>query len=54
VTVSEVMATYGNNISEEQWVKMNIDRKRLSYNEKGCFEKSQLYCSTGDSRSEYS
>jgi hypothetical protein len=40
VTVSKVM-TYDNNISEEQWVKNKIDRKRLSYNEKGCFGKSQ-------------
>jgi hypothetical protein len=45
----------GDNISEEeQWAKINIDRKRWSYIEKNCFEKSQNYCSTGDSRSEYS
>jgi hypothetical protein len=57
-TVSKVMSAYTNrwedNISEEeQWAKINIDRKRSSYIE-GCFEKSHKYCSTGDSRPEYS
>jgi hypothetical protein len=39
---------------EEQWAKISIDRERSSYIEKGCFEKSQNYYSTGDSRTEYS
>jgi hypothetical protein len=38
---------------EEKWAKINNDRKRLSYIEKECFEKSQNYCSTGDSKTEY-
>jgi hypothetical protein len=38
----------------EQWAKININRDRSSYIEKNCFEKSQNYCSTGDSRIEYS
>jgi hypothetical protein len=32
---------------EEQWEKIRIDRRSLSYIEKDCFEKSQNYCSTG-------
>jgi hypothetical protein len=32
--------------------KINTDRKRSSYTEKDCFEKSQNYCSTGDSRTD--
>jgi hypothetical protein len=36
---------------EEQWAKLNTDRKRLSYIENECFEKSQNY-SNGDSRTE--
>jgi hypothetical protein len=45
----------GRNISEEErWAKMRIDGNRSSYIEKDCFEKSQNYCSTGDSRTEYS
>jgi hypothetical protein len=57
-TVSKVMSTYTNHgkttsAEREQWAKINIDRKRSSYTE-GCFEKSQNYCSTGDSRTKYS
>jgi hypothetical protein len=33
---------------EEQWTKINTDRKRSSYIEKYCFEKSQNCCCTGD------
>jgi hypothetical protein len=33
---------------EEEWAKINTDRKKSSYIEKDCFEKSQNYCSTGD------
>jgi hypothetical protein len=45
----------GTHISEEeQWTKINIDKKRSSYIEKDCFEKSQKYCSTGENRIEYS
>jgi hypothetical protein len=41
--------TFEDNVSEEeQWGKINIDRKRSSYIEKDCFEKSQNYCSTGE------
>jgi hypothetical protein len=32
---------------EEQWTKFNIDRKRSSYIEKDCFEKSRMYGSEG-------
>jgi acyl-ACP thioesterase len=33
--------SWENNISEEeQWAKINIDRKRLSYIEKDCFTKN--------------
>jgi hypothetical protein len=36
---------------EEQWVKINIDRKRSLYIEKGCLKKKkQNYCSAVDSR----
>jgi hypothetical protein len=46
-----IRESWEDNISEEeQWVKINIHRRT----EKGCFEKSQKYCSTGDSRTEYS
>jgi hypothetical protein len=41
-----------NNSEEEQWAKINVDRKGLSYIEKNCFEKSQNYCSTGDRTAE--
>jgi hypothetical protein len=57
-TVSKVVSiceSWEDNISEEeQWVKINIYRKRSSYTEKDCLEKSQKYCSIGDSRTEYS
>jgi hypothetical protein len=33
---------------EEQWAKINTDRKKSLYIEKDCFDKSQNYCSTGD------
>jgi hypothetical protein len=33
-------------------VKINIDRKRLSYIEKDCFEKSLNHCSIGDRTAE--
>jgi hypothetical protein len=47
--------SWENNISEEeQWAKINIDRKRSSYIEKNFFEISQKYSSTSDSRTEYS
>jgi hypothetical protein len=45
-TVSKVKSAYINHgkttpiSEEEQWPKINIDRKRLSYIEKDCFEKS--------------
>jgi hypothetical protein len=40
----------GDNISEEeQWAKVNTNRKSSPYTEKDCFEKSQNYCNTGDS-----
>jgi hypothetical protein len=29
------------------WAKIDIDRKKSSYIEKDCFEKSMNYCSTG-------
>jgi hypothetical protein len=50
-TVFKVMSAYmihgKDNISEkERWAKTNI--------EQDCFEKSKHYCSTGDSRNEYS
>jgi hypothetical protein len=41
------------NVSEgEEWVKINIDRKRSSYIEKEYFEESQNCCSTGDRTAE--
>jgi hypothetical protein len=41
------------NISEEeQWAKMNTDRRRSSYIENDYFEKSQNYCSTADRKAE--
>jgi hypothetical protein len=33
---------------EEQWAIINIERKRSSYIEKDCIEKSQNYCSTDE------
>jgi hypothetical protein len=45
--------SWGDNISEEeQWAKINIDRKRSSYVEKDCFKISQNYCSIGDRTAE--
>jgi hypothetical protein len=53
-TVS-IHESWEDNISEaEQWAKINIDRKISSYIEKDCFEKSQNYCSTRDSGTEFS
>jgi hypothetical protein len=50
--VVSIHKSWEDNISEEeQWAKINIDRKRSSYSEKDCFEKSQNYSS---SRTEYS
>jgi predicted transcriptional regulator len=44
-----------NSTLTERMLKFNIiERKRLLYIEKDCFEKSQNYCSTSDSRAEYS
>jgi hypothetical protein len=43
-----------NNSEEEELAKIKTDKKRSSYIEKDCFEKSQNYCSTADSRTEYS
>jgi hypothetical protein len=37
---------------EEEWAKINIDRKRSSYIEKDCFAKSDNYCSAGDRTAE--
>jgi hypothetical protein len=37
---------------EEQWAKINIDRKRSSYIEKDCFDKSQNHRSTDDRTAE--
>jgi hypothetical protein len=53
--VCNIMSSYTDcrktNISEEeQWARINIGRKRLSYIEKDFFKKSQNYCSIGDSR----
>jgi hypothetical protein len=49
------MESWEDNIGEEeQWAKIDIERKRSSYIEKDCFEKSHNYCSTGESRTEYS
>jgi hypothetical protein len=43
------------NFSKEgQWAKIGININRLLYIEKDYFKKSQNYCSTGDSRTEYS
>jgi hypothetical protein len=41
-----LLESWEDNISEEeQWVKINTDRKRSSSIEKDCFRKSQNYCS---------
>jgi hypothetical protein len=50
-TVSMVMSAYTNHGKTS--AKINTDRKRSLYNE-DCSEKSQNYCSTGNSRTEYS
>jgi hypothetical protein len=45
--------SWEDNVSEEEeWEKIIFDRKRSSYIEKDCFEKSQNYCSTGDRTAE--
>jgi hypothetical protein len=60
-TVSEVMSAYTDHgktssAKGEQWAKVNTDRKRSSYIEKGCLEKLRVHncCSTGGSGTEYS
>jgi transposase len=58
-SVSKVMSAYtklGKTTSAKSNSerKFSIDRKRSLYAEKGCLKKSQNYCSTGDSRTEYS
>jgi hypothetical protein len=46
-----IRKSWEDNVSEEkQWAKIKTDRKRSSYTNKDCLEKSQNYCSTGDSR----
>jgi predicted transcriptional regulator len=51
----DIHESWEENISEEeQWAKINTDKKRSSFIEKDCFEKSQNYCGTCDSRTEYS
>jgi hypothetical protein len=55
--VGGIHESWEDNISgEEQWAKLNIDRKKSLYIEKDCFEKSQNYSyfSTGDNITEYS
>jgi hypothetical protein len=48
-----IQESWEDNISkEEQWVKISIDRKRLSYIEKDCSETPQDFCSTGDRTAE--
>jgi hypothetical protein len=48
-----IQESWEDNISEEeQWAKINIDR-RSSYTEKDCLEKSHEYCSTGETRLEF-
>jgi hypothetical protein len=45
--------SWEDNISEEeQWVKINTDRKRLLYNENDGSEKSYKYCSIGNREGE--
>jgi hypothetical protein len=56
--VFKVMSAYtihgkATSSEEEQWVKINTDRKQLLYIE-NCFKTSQNYCSTGDSTTECS
>jgi hypothetical protein len=48
---SDIHESYEYNISEEEWwVKIDVERKRLTYIQKDYFEKSQDYRSTGESR----
>jgi hypothetical protein len=58
VTVSKVVGWHESlehNISEEeQWAKINTDRKRSSYIEKDYLKKSNNYRTTGCSKTEYS
>jgi hypothetical protein len=51
-TVCKVMSAYMNH-GKTTPGKTDIDRRRSSHIEKDCFEKSQNYCGTGDSRTEY-
>jgi hypothetical protein len=45
--------SWEDNVSkDEEWAKINTDRKRSLYIEKDCFEKLQNYCSTGDRAAE--
>jgi DNA-binding LacI/PurR family transcriptional regulator len=57
-TVSNVMSAHMNHGKtsgkRNSGQKIKIDKKRLSYIEKDCLKKSQNYCSTGYSRTEYS
>jgi hypothetical protein len=58
-TVSKVMSIYMNHgetktAKRNSEKKINIDRKRSLHIDKDCFEKTHNYCSTGDSRTEYS
>jgi IS30 family transposase len=53
-TVSEIMSAYTRQRQRRGRAKTTSDRMRSSYIEKDCFEKSQNYCSTNDSRTEYS
>jgi hypothetical protein len=54
---SEVMSAYADHgkttSANRNSGRKSLDRKRSLYIEKGCFEKSQNYCSTGDSGTEY-
>jgi predicted transcriptional regulator len=58
--VSKVMSAYMNHgkttsaKGNSGRKSINTDRERSSYIDKDCFEKSQNYCSKGDSRTEYS
>jgi hypothetical protein len=57
-TVSKVMLAYMNHgkttSAKRKSDRKSTQRKRLSYTDKHCFEKSHKYCSTGDIRTEYS
>jgi hypothetical protein len=57
--VYRVMSSYTNHwkttsAKKNSGQKSTFDRKRLLYTKKSCFENSHNYCSTGDSRTEYS